>query len=204
MGFERSFDEKIDVIDLIINVLKDHEVKLDELVSRLEGVYSAPPDEAQTEDAPETTVVPPRPSGPPGPIVTAVLKKWTEFRERSASATLASFDVVGGVFEASALAQNVIHVYREEIPRMTIVYREGEGAEIEGIDISKPSLIPAALKERLDCGLEFSRRDLETKMGDGRVHHEIVFEIDPGTAKSWIAYQLGVDDSDVIQGSIQA
>ena len=204
MGFERSFDEKIDVIDLIINVLKDHEMKLDELVSRLEGVYSAPPDEAQTEDAPETTAVPRKPSGSPGPIVTAVLKKWAEFRERSTSATLASFDIVGGVFEATALARGVIHVYREEIPRMTIVYREGEGAEIEGIDISKPGLIPAALKERLDCGLEFSRRDLETKMGDGRVHHEIVFDIDPGTAKSWIDYQLGIDDSDVIQGSIQA
>jgi len=204
MGFERSFDEKIDVIDLIINVLKDHEVKLDELVSRLEGAQITQPREAQPDDTPETTAVTPRPSGPPGPVVTAVLKKWAEFRERSTSTTLASFDVEGGVFEASALARGVIHVYREEIPRMTIVYREGEGAEIEGIDISKPGLIPAALKERLDCGLEFSRRDLETKMGDGRVHHEIVFEIDPGTAKSWIAYQLGIDDSDVIQGNIKA
>ena len=204
MGFERSFDEKIDVIDLIINVLKDHEVKLDELVSRLEGAYIPPADDAQPEDTTEPKAAPPRPPGPPGPIVTAVLKKWTEFRERSTSATLASFDVAAGVFETSALSRGVIYVYREEIPRMTIVYREGEGAEIEGIDISKPGLIPAALKERLDCGLEFSRRDLETKMGDGRVHHEIVFEIDPGTAKSWIAYLLGIDDSDIIQGSIQA
>jgi len=204
MGFERSFDEKIDVIDLIINVLKDHEVKLDELVSRLEGAQITQPGEAQPDDSSETPAAPPRPSGPPGPVVTAVLKKWAEFRERSASATLASFDVEGAIFEASALARGVIHVYREEIPRMSIVYREGEGAEIEGIDISKPGLIPAALKERLDCGLEFSRRDLETKMGDGRVRHEIFFEIDPGTAKNWIAYQLGIDDSDVIQGSIQA
>ncbi len=27
MGFKSDFDEKIDVIDLIINVLKDHEKK---------------------------------------------------------------------------------------------------------------------------------------------------------------------------------
>ena len=31
-----SFTEKIDVLDLIINVVKEHEEKLDELVERLE------------------------------------------------------------------------------------------------------------------------------------------------------------------------
>ena len=31
MGIERGFDEKIDVIDLIISVLREHEEKLDEL-----------------------------------------------------------------------------------------------------------------------------------------------------------------------------
>ena len=31
-----SFTEKIDVLDLIINVIKEHEEKLDELVERLE------------------------------------------------------------------------------------------------------------------------------------------------------------------------
>ena len=35
-----SFDEKVDVIDLIINVLKEHEKTLDELISRLEEALS--------------------------------------------------------------------------------------------------------------------------------------------------------------------
>ena len=63
--------------------------------------------------------------------------------------------------------------------------------------------MPAALREKLDCGLEFTRRDIETKMDDGRNLHKIIFEIDPGVARSWIAYQLGIDDSDVVQGKIQ-
>ena len=33
-----SFTEKIDVLDILINILQEHERKLDELVSRLEGV----------------------------------------------------------------------------------------------------------------------------------------------------------------------
>ncbi|GAH95118.1 unnamed protein product [marine sediment metagenome] len=33
-----SFTEKIDVLDLLINVLREHEEKLDELVERMEQI----------------------------------------------------------------------------------------------------------------------------------------------------------------------
>ena len=205
MGIERSFDDKIDVMDLIINVLKDHESKLDELVSRLESL--PPPragraDDSEAEDEPLRPVV-----GPPrqaGPVVTAVLKRWADFRLKCASSRLVTFDTEESVFEVSALAGGVVYVYREEIPSMGITYREDEeGARVEGIDISKPGLMPAALREKLDCGLEFTRRDLETKMDDSRTLHKIIFEIDPIVARSWIAYQLGIDDSDVVHGKLQ-
>lgn len=32
-----SFTEKMDVLDLLINIIKEHEAKLDELISRLEN-----------------------------------------------------------------------------------------------------------------------------------------------------------------------
>ncbi len=205
MGIEISFDDKIDVMDLIINVLKDHESKLDELVSRLENLplpRAGRADEAEAEDEPQSPAV-----GPPRqvwPVVTAVLKRWTDFRSKCESSRLVAFDTEESVFEVSGLAGGVVYVYREEIPSMGITYREdGEGARVEGIDISKPGLMPAALREKLDCGLEFTRRDLKTEMDDGRALHKIVFEIDPMVARSWIAYQLGIDDSDVVQGKLQ-
>ncbi len=207
MGIERSFDDKIDVMDLIINVLKDHESKLDELVSRLENLPPpragrADDSEVEDEDEPQSPAVGSSRQG--GPVVTAVLKRWTDFRFKCESSRLVAFDTEESVFEVSGLAGGVVYVYREEIPSMGITYREdGEGARVEGIDISKPGLMPAALREKLDCGLEFTRRDLKTEMDDGRALHKIVFEIDPMVARSWIAYQLGVDDSDVVQGKLQ-
>lgn len=33
-----SFTEKIDVLDLLINIIKEHEEKLDEIISRLENL----------------------------------------------------------------------------------------------------------------------------------------------------------------------
>lgn len=205
MGIERNFEDKIDVMDLIINVLKDHESKLDELVSRLESLplpLTGRPDEAEAEDEPPSPA-----AGPPrqaGPIVTAVLKRWADFKLKCASSRLVAFDTEEGIFEVSALTGGAVYVYREEIPSMGITYREDEeGARVEGIDISKPGLLPAALRERMDCGLEFTRRDLEAKIDDGRTLHKIIFEIDPMVARSWIAYQLGIDDSDVVQGKLQ-
>jgi hypothetical protein len=205
MGFERSFDEKIDVIDLIINVLKDHETKLDELVSRLESVPSRARKEEKSEppqeQVPKPEAEPPRQAGP---AVTAVLKRWADFRLKCESSRLVTFDAEEGTFEVSALARGAVYVYREEIPSMGITYREDDkGAQVEGIDISKPGLMLAALREKLDCGLEFMRRDIETKIDDGIALHKIIFEIDPGVAKSWIAYQLGIDDFDVVQGKLQ-
>jgi len=207
MGFESNFDEKIDVIDLIINVLKDHESKLDELISRLESL--PPPRAGRANDSEaEAEPKPRRPvAGLPrqaGPVVTVVLKRWADFKLKCASSRLVAFDIEESIFEASALAGGAVYVYREEIPSMGISYREDEeGARVEGIDISKPGLMPAALREKLDCGLEFTRRDLETKIDDGRTLHKIVFEVDPVVARSWIAHQLGVDDSDVVQGKLQ-
>lgn len=36
-----SYTEKVDVLDLLVNILREHEEKLDELVSRLEALAPA-------------------------------------------------------------------------------------------------------------------------------------------------------------------
>ena len=43
-----SFTEKIDVLDLLIQILQDHEAKLDQLIERLEA---QPPQRPQVDDA---------------------------------------------------------------------------------------------------------------------------------------------------------
>jgi hypothetical protein len=195
MGMERGFDEKIDVIDLIINVLKEHEKTLDELVSRLE--------EAQT--IPAEVRAPQEPSKQVGAAVTAVLKRWIEFAGRCSGAQLVAFDIADGFFEASAVAGGVVYVYREEVPSLDIQYtKRDEGVHIESIDISKAGLMPVALRGKLDCGLEFEKKEVEVELPGGRAIHKILYEVDPGTVKSWLAYQLGVDDSIVVQGKLEA
>ena len=194
MGMERGYDEKIDVIDLIINVLKDHEKKLDELVSRLEEAQATPAEVKAPREPPKQV----------GAAITAVLKRWVEFTGRCSGSQLVAFDIADGFFEVSAVAGGVVYVYREEIPRLDLQYTKGdEGVRIESIDISKAGLMPAALRGNLDCGLELEKKEVEVGLPGGSVVHKIIYDIDPSTAKSWLAYQLGVDDSAIIQGNLK-
>jgi hypothetical protein len=197
MGMERGFDEKIDVVDLIISVLREHESKLDELVSRLEEAQSLPVEVRAPQEPQETPEQ-------VGAAITAVLKSWADFTGRGSGAKLVAVDVVDGFFEASAVVGGVVYVYREEIPSLDIQYtKRDDGVSIESIDISKAGLMSAALKGRLDCGLEFEKRDVEVELPGGRAVHKILYNIDLGAAKSWLAYQLGVDDSVVVRGRLQ-
>ena len=115
MSFEHGFDEKIDVIDLIINVLKEHEKKLDELVSRLEELPKIP---TQPSSYQEPEKAPVRELSTIG--VSAILKKWRDFRERSSKAKLVAFALGNTTFKVSALSRGVVYIYEEEMPQMNI------------------------------------------------------------------------------------
>jgi len=200
MGFKSDFDEKIDVIDLIINVLKDHEKKLDELVSRLENTDSVEtPRHQPPTRAPEMKAV----SGGK-PVASARLKRWAEFQKQARSPELVAFDSDAGRFTVSALAGRVIYTYAESIPSMEIEYSGDEGkSRIDGINISRAELIPAAFRGKLDCGLELKMNKYDVSMPDGGLMHKINYFIDPEIAKQWLAYQLEVDDDRVVQGELK-
>jgi len=205
MGSEDGYDDKIDVIDFIINVLKEHEKKLDELVSRLEGsnvvetLFQKPISGKPVEKPPQ---VQPTVSGK---AILAVVKKWSHFVERCTGAGLVAFDLDGGVFKVSAVVDGMLYAYKEEVPDMEIRYKiVDERAHIESIDISKASLVSKALKGKLNCGLEFAKREVEKEQPEGETIHKVVYEIDPLVARSWLAYQLGTKEENIVQGKLQA
>jgi hypothetical protein len=194
MGFDRRFDEKIDVIDLIINVLKEHEKTLDELVSRLEEAQST----RTPVESPKAAVA------PRSVAVRAVLKNWSEFRRRGEGSDLVAFDTDGGRFKVNAFAGGVLYVYEEEIPGLEIHYKMvDERALIDSIDIGKAELVPAALRGKLDCGIEFTKREIELKQPNGASVHKIIYDIDPETARIWVAYQLEVDEENILHGELK-
>lgn len=197
MGYE-GFDEKIDVIDLIINVLREHEKKLDELVSRLEeaNVVGATREAGEGEKSRVGALL-------PRVTATAELRSWTEFTERCSGARLVAYEVDSERFKVSALAGGLVYTYVEEIPCMEFRYSEVEGkARITSIDVGKIEELLAALRGRLDCGLELDRRTVETDLPDGGRVQKVFYDINPSVARSWVTFQLGVEEGSVVQGEL--
>jgi hypothetical protein len=194
MGFEGGFDEKIDVIDLIIHVLKDHEKKLDELISRLEEINIG-----------ETLSEPSKAPLPAQKLATTFeVRKWEDFRTRCEGSNLVAFDTSDTSFKVSAISGDTLYKYMENIPDLVVYYQEFEEKnKIDSIEISQTELLPIAIKGKLDCGLEFMKRESRFKQPDGNLAHRIFYYIDTGTAKSWLAYQLGIDENNILQGVLE-
>lgn len=189
-----GYDEKVDVIDLIINVLKDHEKTLDGLISKLEDTLAgyAPIPAAATKIEVGK------------PTISVILHEWTEFRERCLRSNLIAFEIEDKQFKVSAVKDGFLYSYEEKIPDMEIRYREKEKKTvIEGIDISSTDLMPTVLRGKLDCGLDISVKGTEVKMPDGVAVYKIIYDIDVEETKNWLAKQLETKKGNIIQGKIQ-
>jgi len=193
-----GFDEKVDVIDLIINVLKEHEKSLDDIVTRLEEVIGRAP---QANAPPhQGTVVQQEPRRA---SISAVLRRWAEFRERCAGASLVAFDIEGKQFKVAALRDGVLYQYMEDIPDMEIRFKEGEErATLDSVEISSAGVFPTVLRGKLECGLEVAVKGTEVKMPEGMSVYKVIYDVDADEARSWLAFQLKVEKRGIIQGRL--
>lgn len=186
-------DDRVDIIDLLINLLKDHEKKLDDLSFRLEKLL---------EERDLTELIPREPR-PVGIRVSAVLRSWTEFIRQCRGASPIALDVDRDRFKVTAVAGGILYAYEEEIPSMEIRYQvDDEGRKRTSIEVSDIALALTALRGKLDCGLELEKRDVEASLPDGGSAHNVVFYLNPYTARVWLADQMGVDPSSIILGEL--
>lgn len=194
-----GFEEKVDVIDLIINVLRDHEKTLDELISKLEGALDR---SAPARSAPAGS--PAVPSDTRRPTVTVILRRWSEFRDRCVEATLVAFDIEEKKLNVWAVKNDVLYLYLEEMPDMEIRFSaKDERIVIDGIDISRAELVPTVLRGRLECGLDISMKGSEVKQPDGIALYKVDYNVDSEGTKSWLSEQLMTNKSNILQGRIQ-
>lgn len=183
-------DDRVDMLDLLINLLKEHEKKMDELAYRLETTL----DERRTQtEAPRRT--PDRISG-----VIARVSSWREFKRQCTGALSAAVEIDERVFKATALTRNILFAYEEEIPVLEVTQRDG-GRETT-YAVTDASLTLKSLMGTLDCGLELDRRVIDSALPDGGRVQRVIYYVDPGAAKSWLADQLALEESSIILGAL--
>lgn len=183
-------DDRVDMLDLLINLLKEHEKKMDELAYRLETTLD--------ERTPPTE--PPRRTPEEISGVVARVSNWREFKRQCTGALSVAVEIDERTFKVTALTRNILFAYEEGIPVLEVIQRN-EGRETI-YAVTDVSLTLKSLMGNLDCGLELNRRVIDSALPDGGAVQRVVYYVDPGTARSWLADQLELEESSIILGTL--
>ncbi len=173
-----SLFDKVEVMDFLINVLKDHEKSLDTLISRAESVL------AENEEKLGVN------GGSRESPIKIVLKDWTEFKRRLENVELVCFDMVDQVFIVSVKTKQKVYEYRENTPKSLM--EETGPRKVQGG--SSPR------KDRLKIGLELDYRRNEAGNAD---EDEMICNIDPQYTRKWLSGELGVHQDFIVCGDIE-
>ncbi|MEM1582011.1 MAG: hypothetical protein QXK89_05825 [Candidatus Bathyarchaeia archaeon] len=123
-----SDSEKMNALDFVINVLREHEKNLDALIERLEEIVVGLP-ATITETSPEAEAErkAAEPEKAPKAIeaekaikaarapVSVICENWSDFKEACIGAELVTFHQ-NGALSVKALQGNIIYEYREMVP----------------------------------------------------------------------------------------
>jgi len=194
MSFDR--DDKVDIIDLLINLLRDHEKKLDEISYRLEKLVEGRQPLASMEPLEIPPARPPQMTTASG--IVAQVSNWQDFRERGSRSQLVSVNISETQFKVSAYTAGILYSYAEKLPSIQIKRTDEGGNQMNLEDIADAQV---ALSGKLLCGLTLETRSFESKVTDDSIR-VVSFSVNRAAAKDWVASQLDVDASMVIEGEL--
>ena len=181
-----SHADKVEVMDFLINVLKDHEKNLDILISRAENLLDENEPHKLMQNQPSLKIS---------------LKDWDEFRDRALDSELICFDLINSIFYCSAITENKIYRYSEETPEVTLELKESQDNLIlSGIKVENLENQFSLQNGKLAIGLEL-KTNKEKNLGE---KHGIQYELDSIYTKNWLSRELGIHRDFIVQGGIDS
>jgi len=194
MPIHSKFEEKIDVLDLIIDVLREHEESLsgiigkfdethqkicifaekmgllDRILKRLEGL--------KVKNVVEAT-------GINGPLVKVKCNDWATFRNASQGALLVTFEVSEGEVTIFSITDLFVFTYSNEIPEFMGVVGEGAKQWIRKILKTQDA-------ETISSSFLSSESD------------ETVYEtiVNPKTLRRWLSSELEMPQDKIVHGRV--
>jgi len=189
-----SSNEKIDVIDLIINVLREHEKTLDTLISKLEVALDSTPKKSE-EDVKQILHY---------NNFRIIVNNWSEFKERTSKAELAAFNMKDNKLKICVIKESFVYSYIESVSEITMTIEKiNEKVMVKGLELSKIEDHPLVFSGRLKCGLNLTHRKTEFNLPDGNIIQKINYELDNGETKNWLVKQLEIKRENIIVGEIE-
>ena len=191
LSSDSGYREKVDALDLIIQVLRDHEKTLDELIGRLEEVFERFSTGREAEHVEKF------------PAIRVEISNWKEFRSKCSGASMVAFEKDERVLSIFAVKEGVVHTYSEALPVMNVrVKKSEEQYVVNGVSADSLHDIWSAFKMRLRCGLEGYVKGSEVRLQEGTHLLIITYDVDAEEARQWLSKELNVDKKKIVQGKI--
>jgi hypothetical protein len=200
-----EFPEKMDALDLIINALKDHEKRLDEISHQLHNVLQeARPDTAVLEEA-----SPREPKQKTRPLQTRMRARiqctdWPEFitQFKNQKAGLVTYQVDENTFTISSLTDDFLLMYTEPLPQKRLqVTEDATRFSFDKSSLHNLDLLEVIINRRLKCGLALSIK-AQTRVEDDQSDFVLTFTIAPTAVKNFLTKELGIPKKNIVAGNI--
>ena len=201
-----GFPEKMDALDLIINALKDHEKRLDEISHQLENVLQgAVPDIKELEEVPQretrqksqvhrTRTVLPR----------IQCTDWQEFTTqfKNQNAALVTYHIDEHTFAVSSMTNDFILSYAEPLPpKRLLVAEDTTRFSFHEETLDTLGLLEVIINRRLKCGLALSITS-QIESENAQQYIVLTFTISSTAVKNFLNKELKIPKKNIVAGDI--
>jgi hypothetical protein len=190
----KEYQEKVDVLDILISILRDHEESLQKIAERFDAVcneVSVFEEKAAVLDRvlehlggqKIQTII--GATGTKGPLVTVNCKSWQSFKGASQGALLVAYEVIGEQTYFSSVSDLSVFTFSGELNETSLTVSKGVRRWIER------SLGPDE-DETLESG--------ENVSVDGDSAYKTI--VNSKTIRRWLSAETGVPEDKIVEGKV--
>lgn len=177
--------DKVEIMDFLISILKEHEKSLDSLIFRVETLlknqdcYNKLKNSRQVERLP----------------IKVTLKEWEHLCRKAQGAEFVCYDLICDEFIVQVNLGSNIYEYKEKI---AIHKQELSDNRIIGSGINSENIKNLTIiNGKLSIGLE-----LKTKIRTTEKKHKLSYDLDREYTRNWLSTQLSVHEDIILYGGI--
>ncbi|MCW4040917.1 MAG: hypothetical protein NWE83_09245 [Candidatus Bathyarchaeota archaeon] len=202
----QGFPEKMDALDLIINALKDHEKRLDEISHQLQNVLQdAVPHTPELEEAPSHVSTQKTRSLQTRTTLPRIqCSDWREFltQFKHQKATLVTYHIDEHSFTVNSMTDDFVLMYTEPLPQKRLqVTEDATRFSFNKETLDTLDLLEIIINRRLKCGLALAITS-QTVVENGQQYVVLTFTISPTAVKNFLNKQLGIPKKNIVAGNI--
>lgn len=184
-----DYNERVDVVDLILQVLKEHEKNLDSIVLQLGETVNQQNNPSKTSTLGH------------GPHK-LVLRNWFEFRDKCQHSDTIAFDIEDDKFKIFSLKNNDFYMYFETIPETEKKSRNINDNLTKSDNLFFTEDFTKINNGKLQCGLPLKVIKEKTNQTSGHTTPKMIYRTDPDQVKQWLSEELKTEKKSIIFGWI--